>query len=62
MRIGGGRLFRLISRWFGWKFAKRCQLAWRGLKVRTTIFRREEIAMASPPRTTLEPIGLPKTE
>jgi glycosyltransferase involved in cell wall biosynthesis len=62
LRVCGGRLFSFISRWFGWKIGKRCQLAWRGLKVRTAIFRREEIAMASPPRTTLEPIGLPKTE
>jgi glycosyltransferase involved in cell wall biosynthesis len=28
LAIGGGREFQILSRWFGWKFAKRCQLAW----------------------------------
>jgi hypothetical protein len=27
---GGGRAFQIISGLFGWKFAKRCQLTWRG--------------------------------
>jgi hypothetical protein len=62
LRIGGGRLFRFISQWFGWKLGKRCQLAWRGLKFPTSIIRKEEIAVPSPPRATLDPIGLPKTE
>src|SRR5438034_9391896 len=31
--IGGGRLFRLFSRWFGWKLGKRCRLAWHRLKI-----------------------------
>jgi glycosyltransferase involved in cell wall biosynthesis len=29
---GGGRTFRLLSRGLGWKFAKRCQLAWHSLR------------------------------
>jgi glycosyltransferase involved in cell wall biosynthesis len=62
LRIGGGRLFGVTSRWFGWKLAKRCQLAWRWLKAWMAILRREEIAVPSPPRAALEPIGLPKTE
>jgi glycosyltransferase involved in cell wall biosynthesis len=59
--IGGGRLFRLLSRWFGWKLGKRCQLAWRALRMRGAILRKEATAPA-PPRGALEPIGLPKAE
>ncbi len=62
LRIGGGRLFRCIARWFGWKLGKRCQLAWRRVKVWMAMLRREEIAVPSPPRAALEPIGLSKTE
>jgi Glycosyl transferase family 2 len=32
LRIGGGRAFQIILYCFGWKFAKRCHLAWRKLK------------------------------
>ena len=60
--IGGGRLFRLFSRWFGWKLGKRCQLTWRRLKTAATTTLSEEITVSSPPRAALEPIGLPKTE
>jgi hypothetical protein len=26
--MGGGTIFRILCRCFGWKFARRCQLAW----------------------------------
>jgi glycosyltransferase involved in cell wall biosynthesis len=32
LRPGGGRAFQLLARGFGWKFGKRCQRAWHGLK------------------------------
>lgn len=32
LRPGGGRAFQLLSHGFGWKFAKRCQLAWHSLR------------------------------
>lgn len=32
LRPGGGRMVKLLSRGFGWKFAKRCQLAWHRLR------------------------------
>jgi glycosyltransferase involved in cell wall biosynthesis len=32
-RPGGGRAFQLLAKSFGWKFGKRCQRAWRLLKV-----------------------------
>jgi glycosyltransferase involved in cell wall biosynthesis len=32
LRPDGGRLFRLLIRVFGWKSAKRCELAWRELR------------------------------
>lgn len=35
LRPGGGRTFQLLSRSFGWKFAKRCQLAWHRLRHET---------------------------
>jgi hypothetical protein len=62
LRIGGGRLFRFLSRWFGWKLAKRCQLAWRGFKAWLAILRKEKTTVLSAPRAALEPIGPPKTE
>ncbi len=32
LRPGGGQTFQLLSRGFGWKFAKRCQRAWQRLR------------------------------
>lgn len=32
LRPGGGQMFQLLARFFGWKFAKSCQLAWNGLR------------------------------
>ena len=61
LRIGGGRLFRIISGWFGWKLAKRCQLAWRRVRSLAAMLRKEAIA-APPPRPALEPIGPSKAE
>ena len=34
--IDGGRAFRVLSRWLGWKAARRCQLGWRGLATRAS--------------------------
>jgi glycosyltransferase involved in cell wall biosynthesis len=31
LRPGGGRAFQLLARGLGWKFGKRCQMAWRRL-------------------------------
>jgi hypothetical protein len=28
LKMGGGTIFRILCRCFGWKFARRCQLAW----------------------------------
>jgi glycosyltransferase involved in cell wall biosynthesis len=32
LRPGGGRAFQLLARGFGWKFSKRCQVAWHRLR------------------------------
>jgi glycosyltransferase involved in cell wall biosynthesis len=32
LQMQGGRLFRILSSWLGWKFAKRCQVAWQLLR------------------------------
>lgn len=32
LRPGGGRAFRLLARGLGWKFGRRCQLAWQRLR------------------------------
>jgi glycosyltransferase involved in cell wall biosynthesis len=32
LRPGGGRTFQLLAKSFGWKFGKRCQRAWHGVK------------------------------
>jgi hypothetical protein len=32
LRPGGGRTFQLLTRGVSWKFARRCQRAWRGLQ------------------------------
>jgi hypothetical protein len=39
LRIGGGAGFRIISAVLGWKFAKRCRLAWQGLRPRAASYR-----------------------
>jgi hypothetical protein len=62
LRIGGGRLFRLISRWFGCKLGKRCQLAWRRLRILAAILGKEATPAPSSPRAILEPVGPSKTE
>lgn len=36
LRPGGGRVFQLLAKCFGWKFAKRCQQAWHSLKAPRT--------------------------
>jgi hypothetical protein len=39
LRIGGGHAFKILSATLGWRFAKRCRLAWQGLRRRTTLHR-----------------------
>jgi len=35
LHVGGGRAFKIISAALGWKFAKRCRLAWQSVRSRT---------------------------
>jgi hypothetical protein len=37
LRPGGGRAFQILARGLGWKFGKRCQLAWRRLRQATAM-------------------------
>jgi glycosyltransferase involved in cell wall biosynthesis len=57
LRIEGGGAFKIIAATLGWKFAKRCRLAWQGLRRRTTLHRAGAISSGlakSPDRRAAE--------